>query len=105
MYESDGKLSITVSGINKQKAIPFIQSKKRDPFEVFDDGMFVPPEYTGKLTHTYIDDEAEIAVTDYLGITRKVHYLSGIHLEPASYELSLAEAYVKYLKGYYDEKA
>ena len=103
MYQIEDKLSITVSGVNKSKAIPFLKRKK-DPFEAFEDGLFIPPEYTGKLTHTYLDDEAVIEVSDYLGTPCMIHYYSGIHLEPASYELSLSDAYVKFLKGYRDEK-
>lgn len=105
MYSSGDKISITVSGVNKSKAIPYIEEKFDDPFEAFSDGLYIPPEHTGKLTHTYIDEEDIINVTDYNGITATVHYYSGIHLEPASYELSLSEAYVKFLKGYRDEKA
>ncbi len=100
MYETDGKLSITVSGVNKKKAIPYLSKKYKDPFKAFDDGLVIPPEYTGKLTHTYIDEGADIVVKDYLGDTRLVSYKSGVHLEAASYELSLSEAYIRYLQGY-----
>lgn len=78
-----------------------------DPIEQFkgygsegdDEPMKIPKEYTGKLTHTYIDEPFSIIVEDYNGIKCAVHEKSCIHLEPTSFKLTLAEAYSKYLKG------
>ena len=89
MYEDEkGKLSITVSGLNKKVATPWLQETFADPFEAFDHDLKVPGEKTGKLTHTYIDDEFTIEITDYRGVTAEVHEKSYIHLEPAEYHLS-----------------
>lgn len=104
MTESNGKISITVSGVNKNKAVPYLVEKYGDNiFDAFEEGLYIPPEYTGKLTHTYIDQEEVMPVTDYLGNTAVVHTYSGVHLEPAAYELSLSAAYVQYLKGIVDD--
>lgn len=97
------ELSITVAGVNKKTAVPYILKTFDDPFEAFEEGLIIPPEYTGKLTHTYIDDEITINVTDYNGLTDTVTTYSGIHLEPASYELSLSDMYVKFLRGVRNE--
>lgn len=78
-----------------------------DPIEQFkgygsegdDEPMKIPKEYTGKLTHTYIDEPFSIIVEDYNGIKCAIHEKSCIHLEPTSFKLTLAEAYSKYLKG------
>lgn len=100
MFEKDdGKLSITVAGVNKKKAIPYLQRNYKDPFEAFEDGLKIPAEFTGKLTHTYIDDEITFNVKDYRGVEVEVHSPSGIHLEPAEYNLSLSDEYIEFLRG------
>ena len=100
MFEKDdGSLSITVAGVNKKKAVPYLVKKYEDPFSAFEDGLTIPADYTGKLTHTYIDDEITVNVTDYNGVTTEVHCPSGIHLEPAEYNLSLSDEYIEFLRG------
>ena len=97
--KDDGELSITVAGVNKKKAIPYLKREYKDPFVAFDEGLTIPSEFTGKLTHTYIDDEITFNVTDYNGIKTEVHSPSGIHLEPAEYSLSLSKEYREFLEG------
>lgn len=100
MTEKDGQISITVSGLNKKATVPYlIKEYGDDVFEKFDDDLYIPPEYTGKLTHTYIDDEQSGFVTDYDGVTAEYTELSAVHLEPAEYEMSLSSRYLDYLMG------
>ena len=101
MYiKEDGKLSMTVSGVNKKTATPYMLEKygKYKAFRYFDDDLKIPEEYTGKLTHYYLDDPMEGDVTDYLGNT--VHYRteSGIYLEKTPYNFSLQGEYLDYLR-------
>ena len=103
-YSSDArnkvknKYSLTVAGLNKNTALPYmIEHSKGDVFSFFKNGMYIPPEYTGKMTHTYLDDEKRGFVTDYLGNTSKFHELSGVHLSPADYSLSLSSEFIYYL--------
>ena len=114
----DGSFGMTVAGLCKRdRTKPVTPSTQLDaidyllmhgdPIEQFkgygsegdDEPMKIPKEYTGKLTHTYIDEPFSIIVEDYNGIKCAVHEKSCIHLEPASFKLTLAEAYSKYLKG------
>ena len=104
MIEKGGVVNITVSGVNKSTAVPYIVENFDDPFEGFEDGMYIPEDYTGKLTHTYIDDEMEADVTDYNGVTAHVISPSAVHLEKASYEMSLSAAYIDFLNGYLEDK-
>lgn len=109
MTETEDGISITVSGVNKRTAVPYLcrgwayelrgRAERHSPFKLFDDELVVPPGASGKLTHTYIDDEHSGDVVDYLG--NPGHYLeySAVHMEPAAYELSLASRYVDYLLG------
>lgn len=98
MVQKDGKVNITVSGLNKKIAVPYLQQKFGERiFEEFKQGLYVPPEYTGKNTHTYIDNERSGIVTDYLGNKCTYHELSAVHMESADYHLSLSKEYVDYL--------
>ena len=98
MFQKDGKVNITVSGLNKKIAVPYLQQKFGDKiFEEFKHGLYVPPEYTGKNTHTYIDNERDGILIDYLGNKCAYHELSSVHMEQADYHLSLSQEYVDYL--------
>ena len=102
MVESKKKgVNITVAGLNKKEAVPYIEhlakTKNMNVFDVFSDELFVDGEHSGKLLHTYLDDMQEFSVTDYLGNKLDVISLSGVHLEPSSYSLSLPELYKKYI--------
>ena len=106
MIEKDGKINITVSGVNKKNAVPWLVETFGDNvFTAFTNNLTIPAEHTGKLTHTYIDDERRGVVVDYLGNSYKFYEKSAIHLEPAEYNLSLAQNYIEYLKGvrYHEE--
>jgi len=112
--EDTNQLSITVSGLNKKIAVPYILNiyfsdiaknvinpkiVVRNPYDFFSDGMFIPAEYTGKNTHTYIDDEREGKLKDYLGVTADYYEKSAVHLEAAYYDLSISEEYCQFLRG------
>ena len=98
MVEKDNNISITVSGLNKKIAVPYLLDKYgEDIFQHFTNDLYVPAKYTGKMTHTYIDYLQEGELTDYLGHTAHYKEMSSIHLEEADYSLSISEAYAKYL--------
>lgn len=105
LTQKDGEISLTVSGLNKKVAVPYLLEKYGEEriFDVFDDSLYIPAEYTGKMVHTYIDDEISGTVTDYLGKRLKFKELSGTHLEPCEYELSLSQKYIEYILGLEEE--
>ena len=88
MVEKDGEVNITVSGLNKQVCVPYIFQLSENPFDIFNDNLYVPGKFTGKKTHTYIDDLREGDVYDYLGNLGHYKELSGVHLENAPYSIS-----------------
>ena len=100
MVLEDFKLSMTVSGVNKKTAVPYLLNKygKYKAFKYFDDDLKIPEDYTGKLTHYYLDEAMEGTVTDYLGKTIYYRCESGIYLEKTPYNLSLQGEYLQYLK-------
>ena len=104
MYEyEDGTMNMTVSGLNKKYAMPYLMKENNNHkeliFEKFGEGMFIPAGHTGKLTMTYIEDELKGTLVDYLGNPGEFHELSAVHMEPQSYFMSLIGDYIKFLKG------
>ena len=110
MFEhEDGKLNLTVSGLNKKNAIPYLLKRYNNDhdmiFEIFGDGMYIEAcdedgnSNTGKLTMTYIEEEMVGTLVDYLGNPGTYHELSAIHMEPQSYYMSQLGDYIKFLKG------
>lgn len=124
MTFQNNKLSITVSGVNKKIAVPYILNKcgvpfERDKndncividktniekcFELFDDDLLIPADFTGKNTHTYIDEPITGDIVDYMGNNYHYTELSGVHLEPAEYSLSISQVYKDYIQGVYDKQ-
>ena len=102
-----GKLNITVSGLNKKITVPYMcegwqtdiqtHKEKNNPFDKFKNGLYVPAEFTGKNTHTYIDTKTSGTVTDYLGHACKYSEKSSIHMEGADYSLGISQEYIDYL--------
>lgn len=99
----DGSYSLTVSGVNKKMAIPYLedQAKKRncDPLDLFDDELTIPREYTGKNIHTYIDMPTRGIVLDYKGKPGRYEEGSSIHLEETEYSLSMSDLFLDYISG------
>ena len=93
----DGDLQCTVAGISK-KAMKEALEQYDDPFEAFEISLKVEAGKTGKNTHTYINEEWEGEVVDYQGNTCEVHTLSGVHLEPAAFEMKMAPDFLRTLK-------
>ena len=96
----NGKYTLTVAGVNKKMALQYLLDRYGDDiWEHFDDNMDIPSAHSGKMTHTYIDEERHGILVDYTGKPLEFHELSGTHLEPASFEMSLAKNYIDYLLG------
>lgn len=135
-YES-GILGLTVSGVNKNYALPYLLWKycnfdyelcklaySTDPrlkeeskeamkkvldlhknksykaiFKAFDDSLEIPPGYSGKSIHTYVDIAYATTVTDYMGESKTCFELSYTHLEPTGYFFSMSVEYLEFLSG------
>jgi len=99
--QTDYDYSLTVSGVNKRSAIPYLLDKYGDEgiFDAFTNYLDIPATATGKNIHTYVDYPVTGCLTDYLGNTSEFSELSGVHLEPTAYTLSLSVIYLNYLRG------
>lgn len=108
MTFKDNELSMTVSGVNKFVAIPYLLEKYNNNilkiFDIFDNDLSIPPEKSGKNIHTYIDGVQEGSIIDYKGVKYKYFELSSVHLEPTGYNLSMAEIFIKYLLNIKQER-
>ena len=101
--ERNGNLNLTVSGLNKKHAVPWLLEEYNGDidliFERFGEGFFVPAGHTGKMSLTYIEDETYGTLVDYQGTVGVYNELSSVHMEPQSYFMSLVGDYIKYLEG------
>lgn len=100
---NDGEFNLTVSGLNKKFAVPWLLDEYDDDiykiFNIFGDGFYVPAGHTGKMTLCYIEEETAGTLVDYLGNECEYNELSSIHMEPQSYYMSLVGDYIKYIEG------
>ena len=66
--------------------------EKAEIFEIFEEEkLIIPEDFTGKMTHSYIDDEYTCTLKDYLGNTAEVHQQRYIHLEPQPFIMGYGE--------------
>lgn len=101
MIETDaGKLKMTVSGVNPKRGAAYMQSHYgKKAFKAFDMDLVIPAGETGKLTHSYIDEEIEGDLIDHAGRLGHYHELSYIHLSPCEYSLTISDDFIDFLKG------
>ena len=100
------KYTITISGLNKDTTMDYLIKTGKNPFDFFQNGMYIPATYqidgetyigTGKNIHTYIDEQRDGVVIDYLGKKYEYHIETCIHMEESDYTLSLAHEFVDLL--------
>ena len=99
MTEKEGKLQLTVSGLNKVDAIKYMKENYTFPFDAFNDELYIPKGHTGKMIHTYIDEERSGKIEDYNGIVSEYSEKSAVHLDDADYSLKLGHEYADFLMG------
>ena len=105
--EKCNEISLTVSGLNKKQAIPYLLDKygREGIFDAFRDdefgidNMVIPEGFSGRMISTYVDEETIGQVTDYLGNVGNYHELSSVNLSDSTYTLSLSKDYIRFLLG------
>ena len=96
------KMQMTVAGLGKKIGLKYLQFavlNKGSIFDRFNNNMYIPKGWTGKMLHTYIDEPTESYVTDYKGNTAYVSEMSSIYMEDADYTLSIGAQYADYIMG------
>ena len=89
------QFKITVAGLSKGAA-SYIE--EIGGMEAFVDGLTVPAEKSGRLTHTYSEETARNLITDYMGNTCHMEQHGFIHLEPSPYVLTVSDDYTRFVQ-------
>lgn len=99
--KKDEKLHLTVAGLSKQNGVEYLLRICNNDYEKvfanFNDDLYIPENETGKHTHTYIDSPITSMITDYQNNVVEVTALSGVHLSPCEFTLSISQQYSKFL--------
>lgn len=69
----DGVTTATIAGLNKIALPNFVEKENKDVYDVFDDDMKIPVEYSETKLHEYNDGETERVIVDYNGVACKMH--------------------------------
>ena len=102
--DTAGQYSLTVSGLNKKITLPYLLEKYGDDiFNAFDNDLYIPAGFTGKKTHTYIDESQSGKLRDYQGNVADYMEYSSIHLGESDYSLSISQEYIKFLLSISEE--
>lgn len=89
------KIGITVAGASKKLGSEYMASLN-SPFDLFNESLSIPADYSGRLTHRHIDHEIGGSVQDYLGNVGYYHEWSAVTLMPAEYNLSGVDDFLDY---------
>lgn len=102
----NGKMELTVAGLSKKNGIEYMQRICNNDhikvFSMFDDELYIPSNETGKNTHTYIDDEMKVQITDFQGNKEDITIPSSIHLGECEFTLSLSKQFNRFLQDFKD---
>lgn len=96
-------LGLTVAGLNKKTAIPYLLKNYDNNFETiidrFHDGFTVPPGHAGKQTVTYIDKETKGYAHDYLNSRFEYSEASSVHMQAQGFSMSQTDEYLRMIEG------
>lgn len=101
VYTDDNKLSLTVSGVNKKFAVPYLMNKYNNDiekiFNAFDDLLVFPKGANGKKILTYIDSEQKGIIKDYQGNIKEYNEKSSTFMEDTEYNLNITCEYLDFI--------
>lgn len=102
MLERGENVSLTVSGLNKRLAIPYLLEKygREKIFDAFTNNLVIPADFTGRKETVFIDKPTKGSIIDYTGQAFEYEERSSIYMESGEYSLSLSDQYIKFLKGF-----
>ena len=99
-YNEKKGIDPTVAGVSPKSLRKYLESCCKSPeemFDMFDDGLHVPDEYTGKLASVYYED-VDLTVTDYMGNEDHVRQRYGVHLAPVDFTLTMTGSFMDLVK-------
>lgn len=120
ILDTNNVFNITVSGVNKEKAVPYIIYKAtkgkivyknhvhnkdiKKVFDYFAEDMYIPSGFTGKNCHTYLEYPQDGVLVDYNGIPYEYHEKSSVHLSESDYELGFNEVFKEFITSRIHER-
>ena len=84
------KTKITIAGLPKDSLLNYTHHIHRSPFDLFEDEMNIPSEFTKKLRAVYIDDPHSDIVNGEL-----MEELSSVALAPVDFTLNIDDDYIE----------
>lgn len=97
LTDEDGKIKQTISGLGKKSLMEYANAINKDPFEIFNNEMYIPEEYTHKLRSVYNDEPTEDVIC---GVTMREE--SSVALVPVEFTLKLSQDYINLLGQIFD---
>ena len=101
-YEEEGKLQVTISGVNKKKGVSRLEG---DINKFLEDDLTFDYNQSGRLIHYYLDNQPHFKFTDIDGNIYTSRYNYGIVLQPTTYTMGVTDKYIELLKLYERERA
>lgn len=94
IYEREGKIKTTVSGMKKDKFVDYCISRQADPFEEFHDNVILSALVSGKTTMKYHDEYTSEYITDEYGNTELMESDTSCSITEIPFTLRLSKDYV-----------
>ena len=69
----ESEIHAVVAGMERGSFLNWCEVNHKDPFESFQDKLYLNPEFSRKITTAYTDSEFEFELTDYTGHTTTIH--------------------------------
>lgn len=97
LYSDNNGLHQTISGLNKKSLELYCKDNNLDAFEFFNDKMYIPTDYTFKLSSTYNDEYT----SDFIN-GEKMAQFSSVALTPVDFTLKLDPDYIALIQKLYE---
>lgn len=101
-HKGSKRMETTIAGLSKANGLEYMLevcgNDSTKVFEMFNDELYIPSERTGKMTHTYIDNEQEYQLMDFQGNEGTASAKSSIHLDKCDFTLSITRQYLDFIE-------
>jgi hypothetical protein len=84
------KLKCTIAGLPKDSLLKYARDIKASPFDLFEDNMNIPSDYTKKLCAIYNDEPHDDIINGEM-----MHEESSVALAPVDFTLNIDDDYIE----------
>ena len=97
IYQDESGFHQTISGLGKKSMEKYCKATKKDAFEIFNDRMAIPSQFTDKLRSVYNDEShADMVLDEYM------QEESSVALVPVEFTLKLTDEYINIIYKLYE---